>query len=759
MKRLFVIAACIVLVFVGVSLFVPLSTKSIQGVSLHDASDSFTLEPGKHVQQRFHISKGIYSGIAVYSDDQSFGDRALRVALHDREGNIIAKGSTQTLSYAGSADVLRIETSTHWFTVTHDDFYVVDITLTHGESLPLRVIHKESNLKNVHRFSIDDVSQNAIASVALVQRIPVLFGFKQGILIGCAFLLAVVCISTIQNIRKKYWAAVALIIVFAPLAVLGYWFSVGPLGIADWDFYFTLHDSYRKAILEHHTFPFWNPYICGGTAGLGDPEFPVFSPTFLMEFLFGIPVGIRLAITLSVIVTATGMLALARSLGRSVEAGLLAALPVAFGTVSLLEITEGHVNVLAAMWIPWILWSFLAMYRGKRKPILCGVFLAAAFLGGGIYLLMYTTFAFLALILFVREHRRAAILIVQSGLWAMGFASFKLIPVLYWLKQFPDDAYQGSAYTLPWIVDILFGRYIHGAYIIQDQASGWHEYGAYIGYIVFALSLVGISYIRKSRIVVALTVSTLVALLVSAFGPQLQVVFDPLWFFPRSNISRLILFAVIPLALLAAYGVDRIANMFREGWGIRILLVGFVAIDIISLTYQLSEQAFVLPHVVPAISPAPYPLAYTANRFDQFGEGSRTTRSYDAYKAGYGTSTYCSVLGPTPGVQMIHEEGYEGIVSATDPRAKVSLLSWSYNVVKVHVETPVATQIILNANHVDGWKANGVKTTVYSNRVAMNVDAGSHDIVFQYHPPGLLLGCVLFILTIVVALRTRKRYS
>jgi hypothetical protein len=753
MKFTLIGALLVALVVIGIVSFAPVSTEFVRIVFLRDSPATVTLHAHEHLQQRVHLSNGTYSGVGIFSDAPVLDGRNVRVVIRDSKGNTVASGSRNNPSYRPTANVMQLEIPVSWFIVRHDDFYVMDIELIHGDSIPLRVMARDNNLPAVHKLSINNTSQNFILSLYFMKRVPAVPGLQSGMFIGVAFLLAVALISTIRNVKKKYWAAIALIIVFAPLAVLGYWISTGDLGIADWDFYFTLHDSYRKAILEHHTFPFWDPYICGGTAGLGDPEFPLFSPTFLLEFIFGIPVGVKLAITLSVIVGATGMLTLARLLGRSVEAGLIAALAVAFGTVSLLEITEGHVNVFAAMWIPWILWSWLRMYRGKGTPLLCALFLALTFLGGGIYLLMYTAFAFLALILLVREHRRAAILTVKSGLWALGLVSFKLVPVLLWLRQFPDDAYASSAYTLPWLVDILFGRYLHGAYIIPDQASGWHEYGAYIGYIVGALAILGISRIRKNRIVQSLVLVSVATLLISAMGPSLQVVFDPLWFFPRSNISRLILFSVIPLALLAAYGADRIATVFpKRGKMIRTLLVGIVAIDIISLTYQVSEQAFILPHVVPTVSPAPSPIAFTPERYDDLGSGSRHTRSYDAYKVGYGTLVYCSVLGPTPGVRTIYDEGDNGAVSAIDHRANASIVSWNYNTVRVHVDTPVETQVVLNTNYVDGWTVSAGDLTVVSNRVATEVKPGSYDIVFSYTAPGFRTGLLITLGTLAALL-------
>src|SRR3989338_6517776 len=720
---------CIVVVLIAVwgATYLPLSTESVRIVKLADASDSIAVAAGQHMRQRVHLSVGTYSGIAVFSDAVSMDERVLMAFVEDRQGRRVAVGQNNSITYRSSANVTRIEVDTSWFTVTHDDFYVLDMVFPHGEQLPLRTIARDSNLSAVHKLSLDGDSKPAILSLSFMKRIPAVFGLRQGIIIGVAFLLAVVLISLMQDRKKKLWAAIVIIIIFAPLAILGYWFSDGDLGIADWDYYFTLHDSYRRAILEHRTFPLWNPYICGGTAGLADPEFPIFSPTFLLELIFGVPLGIKFAISFSVAVTGIGMLILARRLGRSVEAGLIAALAVAFGTVSLLEITEGHVNVLAAMWIPWILWSWHRMVFVHKKPIFCGIFLALTFLGGGIYLLMYTALAFIGLLLFARNRRIACMYALQAALWALGLSAFKLIPVLLWLRQFPDDAYASSSYTLPWLGDILFGRHLHGAYVIADQASGWHEYGAYIGYIVFGLALIGLSYCKVSRTVRVLVLASVVAIGLSTLGPQLRPLFNQLWFFPRSSISRFILFAVIPIGLLASYGIDRVAGYFpRNGAYIRVFVVSIIAIDIFSLTYQLSEQAFVLPHVVPQISAAPYPIAFTPQRFDATGDGSRMTRAYDAYRAGYSTFTYCSVLGPKPSVRTIYDED-SGIVSVLDHDATTELLSWGYNSVRVRVTAPRDTTIVLNTNYADGWTANGQKVIIIDNRVAAVVAAGTHE--------------------------------
>src|SRR5258708_1734711 len=257
----------------------------------------------------------------------------------------------------------------------------------------------------------------------------------------------------------------------------------------------------------------------------------VFTTTFVLVLAFGSSLGLRLDIVLSIIIGAIGMIVLARKLGRSVEAGFIAALAVAFGTVNLIESTEGHVNILTAMWIPWIFWAWLCVYRKEMKPIVCGIFLALTFLGGGVYLLIYTTLAFLVLMALVPRHRDAFFSSLKSGLWGLGFVAFKLVPVIYWLKQFTDRVYVPSSFTLPWLVEILFGRHLHDEYVIFNQSSGWHEYGAYIGYGILALAFIGISYMARNRIVRALTIAALLALALSTLGPFLAPILDYVKFF------------------------------------------------------------------------------------------------------------------------------------------------------------------------------------------------------------------------------------
>ncbi len=599
------------------------------------------------------------------------------------------------------------------------------------------------------------------------------YSVEQGILAGIIFLLGAI---SIYFLPKWKWAAATLLLIgITPFAIGGFWFSPGPLGISDWDYYFSLHTSHRNTIVNYHELPHWNVYTCGGTAGIADPEFRFFTPTFLTQLALGIPTGFRIAIFLATATGAIGMLFLGKRLGLSVHGALLAAIAVAFGSVNLLEIVEGHPNIFSAMWIPWIFWSWLGAYRyisHKSKfswfnpwALVCGVFLALTFFEGGIYLLMYTAIAFAGLLVLAPSKKKSFYVSLQAGLWSLGLAAIKIIPVLLWLRQFQDKMYAGSKFTLPYLDEILLGRYIHNAGdIIPNQGSGWHEYGAYIGYTVLILAFIGLWYQRRTRIAKVLCIAALLSILVSSLGPYLEPLFDSAPFLPRSNISRFILFGVIPLSLLAGYGIDAITTShwlkrlpYRQVFQylVAFLLIGSAAIELMSLSYPLSLQAFVLPHTEIPPEHAPYPLAYTAFTYEVRHDNNDYTRAYEAASRGYGTMSYCSVLTPDPLVRTIHDEEDNGIISlqtSAPDRGTYELISWTPNRVEVKVSVPNPTEVILNTNFAKGWMVNGQAAEGINGRVGTSVPPGDHHLTFSFYTPGFNLGAFISAITVLFAI-------
>lgn len=606
-------------------------------------------------------------------------------------------------------------------------------------------------------------------------RMGAAFSLQQGILIAAAFCLGYFLITRIPRQHSTWrWAATALLLVaITPLATAGFWYSPNQLGISDWDYYFSLHTTHRQTLLHYGQLPHWNPYICGGTAGIADPEFRFFTPTFLLQLAFGIPVGFRLAIWLSVATGAIGMLMLGKRVGLSLTAALIAATAATFSSVTIIEIVEGHPNVFAAMYIPWIFWAWLAAYRqfasSERKfsntwTIITALFLVLTFFQGGIYLLMYTAMAYMVLPFLVRRHADAWRATIYSGIWALGLAAIKIIPVLLWLSQFQDRMYASSTYTIPSLHHIFLGRYLHGAEnVIPDQGSGWHEYSAYIGPVALLLALVGILTRWKHRLVRTLSIAAILVILVSSSGPILKPFFDQASFVPRSNISRILLFAVIPIALLAGYGFDKLYRRAGRGIWLPAIIIFLLAADLMSLSSALSEQAFVLPRVIEPIPEAAQPLAHSPYTYKTRHKGNDHSRAYEAIIAGYGSMNYCAVLTPPPAVRIITDEVDPGpllvrLESDEAVSGSYEIVSWTPNKAVFRVLAPGKAKVVLNTNYAKGWYVNNEPAVNIDNRVGWRTPgSGEFEATFEFITPGFAPGMFISLITAMAAALTMRR--
>jgi uncharacterized membrane protein YfhO len=325
-----------------------------------------------------------------------------------------------------------------------------------------------------------------------------------------------------------------------------------------------------------------------------------------------------------------------------------------------------------------------------------------------------------------------------------------------WLKEFQKPDYASSVFTLPYLATIFLGRYLHTyADVIPHEGAAWHEYGAYIGPVIIICALVAIFTYWKKRLVLGLFISALLAILASSAGPLLKSTIGALSFLPRSNIDRAILYAVIPISILAAIGLDTLKSSRRWHSALKIIIVILAAVDLMTVSYPLSQQAFVVPEDLPAVSPAPSPIAFTTKDYTTRVDGVDYTRAYAATLAGYGTLSYCSVLTPDPAVRLISDEEDNGILSVKDTNDKTTtyqVLSWSPTTVKAIASLPNGGTVTLNTNYAKGWQLNGQPAKELSGRVGANVLANTSVATFHYTAPGFKTGIIISILASLAAL-------
>jgi hypothetical protein len=766
---------------IGVVWLLPLGVEE-EPVSLPEdlgEKTTITLQAGDSVRRTIRVSGRPIKGVVVFSPAPGRVDGTLAVQL-SVGGRLVAE--SRELRQVWRKDSSHLVVPLRPFSVPDRAEIELEIVRTGGDSLLLKA-----------------AQESGVLTMSLLHPAPLDFGTRQGVLVGVVFLLGA---ALVDMLPQRRWLAAGLLLTLTVwLGLAGFLFPTGALGISDWDYFFTVHEAYRRILFDHHSFPFWNPYACGGTAGLADPEFSVLSPLYSLEALFGVSLGLRLAAVVATTVGALGMLALGRRLRFSVQAALLAGVVLALSTTVLLKLVEGHVGMFAAMWVPWIFWAWHRAYgqekskaqnqkpksspndkthktkyskhrhrwriwnlrfelvrswrhrknAANRWPLICGIFLALTFYQGGIHILLYLAPALAILGLLVSDRGRGLGVTWQAGLWALGLSAVKLFPVLLWARQFPDKAYAVSTFTLPWLHEVFLGRHLHGARVIPGQGGGWHEYGAYLGPLVLALALLACQRWRHHRVklLVAGVIGTLV---LSSLGPALKPLLDVVPYLPRSYTSRVVLLTVFGLALLAGIGLEVVrAWVRRSRLGVLpVLLVGVVAINLASLAYPLMEQAFVLPAVAEPLALAPAPLAFTRETHKVGSGGVEYDRAYEAARRGYGTLSYCSVLGPSPAVVPVGEPNSK-YVQLQEGSGEVRLVYWSANRVSVQVAADSDAVVVLNTNYADGWRARGGEVMSASGRVAARVPAGQHRVDFQYYPPGLPAGLLVSAVTLLIA--------
>ena len=78
-------------------------------------------------------------------------------------------------------------------------------------------------------------------------------------------------------------------------------FQVQNWGISDWDLHLFYHEVPRISVLGYGQVPLWNPYACGGSVMLANPQSRFMTPFFALHLMFGAVVGIKLEILLHLV--------------------------------------------------------------------------------------------------------------------------------------------------------------------------------------------------------------------------------------------------------------------------------------------------------------------------------------------------------------------------------------------------------------------------------------------------------------------------
>jgi len=701
---------------------------------------------GQILEQEFRTTDEKIGGVILVTKSEENRKRAILVEIEDANGKTLEKMRHYSVSFLEGRNLFRFIGKSIQF--EKNKIYNIRVTLEEGENVVMKVREKSLNSTPL-KIDGKDTNFNLVFSVLYNRGLNT--DSAWGVLVGLGFLFGSFLINLMKDYSRKYLIAGLLVMMLIPAGVSGFWFSNGAYGIADWDLNAPIQQGYRDAILKYGQFPFWNAIPCGGSAALADPEFSVVSVPFLMVLLFGVQTGFKFGILFTLLVLALGSFMLAKQAQISPHGAMIVSLIVTAGGAFILHLVEGHIYIcFAYAWMPWFIWAWNNAYKKKKHYYWPGIFLTLMFMQGGVYIITYSLIVYIALVIFARQKIVALKTSLFSGIWFCGISAVKLIPALFWLSHYKDEEYSQSGNTLAHLYDIYLSKHLHGASVIYGQGVGWHELGAYVGPIVILLVLVALFLGWKERRTRVWLVASLVAIFFSTAGEKVKFITDSINFLPRSDFSRFVMLAAIPLALLAGYGLDRLVKKVKLE-GVAFFIVGLVAIDLFSLAFPLSRQTFVMPSILLDVQSASYPIVYNWDRLPKVINGREYTRRYLYTLKGYGFMDYCPSLEPVVGVTSYNRDVTEffPFVKAVNG-GKVILKKWSHNSFVVGYSVDKKTVILANQNYAPGWTANGQPVLNIKNRIAAEVAAGNGEVIFSFVPEGLSAGLIISFVSIIL---------
>ena len=321
---------------------------------------------------------------------------------------------------------------------------------------------------------------------------------------------------------------------------------------------------YTRRAIAAGTLPLWNPFLLLGAPFVGDPQTALFYPP---NFLYGLlPTPLAWALSFLLRTTLAGLLAalLARRLGASPIAALMAG--VIFGFCGWTTAFQARPHLDTCLWLPLVLLAVDHLQRrpGGRSVALAAAAFALPVLAGQPESAAHVTLV--GLIFFVyrfalpqrnpdapsADRSRFALLFAGAGLLALALAAVQILPTLEFIGQL-DRSLQASWGSKPLREIAAFLSRDLGAH---PNSAGVEipECAAYAGMLTLLLAPLAILHRNRRDALFLVLLVACVLQVVYGFGPAY-------WLSSHTPVLRgipnwrLLAVADLGLALLAALGL------------------------------------------------------------------------------------------------------------------------------------------------------------------------------------------------------------
>jgi hypothetical protein len=518
----------------------------------------------------------------------------------------------------------------------------------------------------------------------------------------------------------------------------------------DWQFFQFFDEIARKTLLEHHQLPIWNPYFCGGTTFIGNPQTTFLVPTFPLVLWFGTTFGQRLSNIVVLVVGCEGAWRLARWLGVRRLAALVAPLSFPFFIRIFHWIHDGQHGLPGWALAMWVFYGYL---RGLERPVylaLGGAFFAWIMCYRGI-----ETVPELALVLGVwalLETRRRIVerkgwrqalwplgACAALGLLALGFAGLRMAPVLELVLKYPRVVPEPRSFDLS---HVFVEFYAIPPFTRPFSGPGY----AYIGPVVVLLTVGALAFSRVRRragiALACLLVCNLLALGENGF------------FSPYPLLRRLPLYAslrqpalwtcagVLFLSLAATLCTDELDRWLRAR-GRRSAWLAAVLVPLI----VLGMGADLLARARDAIGGRNNPFTWApATRVkDEFRQSRGNHFLHPMFPYLDRGTLSCYDETPFPASPALRPDLPDEEYLADPTAGTVTRVRWTPRKIELSADLLRPATVLVNQNWQPGWHSSAGTVRNHQGLVAIDLPAGRTRFTLSMWPPMCTVGLLLML--------------
>jgi len=524
-------------------------------------------------------------------------------------------------------------------------------------------------------------------------------------------------------------------------------------GVWDWSEAAAHYESARHTFFYHNQFPLWNPYVCGGSPALSNPQAYWMSITGLFAFLLDSTTGPKIAVAVYVGLGGLGAWLFARRLGVRDEAALLVAPVYMVSGFLATRLAAGQFLWLTIAYVPWVFYSYVRARHSLWWLVWGGLALAMIGIEGRSYLLVYVVMMLMAygLVEDLSSKGRAWGMGRAVGLvvMAFGLGAWKFLPDLFFLVETQGSLTNSPALPVGLLPEMLLKPTALPDSWEEITSLQWVEFGAYIGWLPLILGVVAVMKGWVRQRLAPLMLAGIVMLAVALSLPAGNVLEH--WPVVKEfrNYHRAMGMVILVIAVASAFGLEVFVRWLRLRsqrlktviyWSVILC----VTIDFLAISSFALGKAFA--KVADKTERDDVYIAAVFKHESGFNDPFTIVRKNQGAKDACPAVLYAWLPNP-PGSAVVAADdpgNYRGEAYLLDDAGDVQIVNWSPNEIEVVTESKKDGVLVINQNYSLGWRSSVGRVVSSEDRLlTVKVPPGQSRVRLNYWPLGLTYGLII----------------